>query len=189
MWPWEHLAVGYLLYSAFVRYRHDESPSTAAAFAVAFGTQFPDLVDKPLAWGFSVVESGVSVAHSIFTALALSAVIVALSRRLDRPRTGTAFAVGYLSHLPADAVYGVVFDGTIKLRPFLWPVVVDAAGSASGGFLDNVGYYALRFLFFLATERGLTLLTLEVLLLSFTAWIWVRDGCPGLPVRAIADHR
>lgn len=189
MWPWEHLAVGYLIYSALARHRYGEPPTTAAAIAVAFGTQFPDLVDKPLAWGLAVVESGVSVAHSVFTAFALSALVVALSRRLDRPRMGTAFAVGYLSHLPADAVYGLVFNGAIKLRPFLWPFV-DAPPSAGSGFLDNVGYYAVRFLVFLTTDRGLAFLSLEVLLLSFAAWVWIRDGCPGVPARAVvADRR
>lgn len=188
MWPWEHLAVGYLLYSALTRHRDGEPPTTAAAFAVAFGTQFPDLVDKPLAWGLSVFESGVSVAHSVFTATAVSVAVVALARRLDRPRIGTALAVGYLSHLPADAVYGMAFDGTIKVRPFLWPFV-DAVPSAGRGFLDNVAYYAVRFLFFLTTDRGMAFLSLEVLLLTFTAWIWVRDGCPGFPTRAVVADR
>jgi len=75
-----------------------------------------------------------------------------------------------------------VFNGQIKLRPFLWPLV-EAAPSASSGF-DNVAYYALRFLFFLTTDRGLAFLSLELLLLSFTAWIWFRDGCPGVPFRS-----
>ena len=189
MWPWEHLAVGYLLYSALTRYRTGDSPTTAAAVAVAFGTQFPDLVDKPLGWLFAVFPGGVSVAHSIFTATVLSVVVVALSHRFGRPRVGTAFTVGYLSHLPADAVYGLLFDGRVKIRPFLWPFV-EAAPSASSGFLDNLAYYALRFLHFLVTDRGLAFLSLEVILLSFTAWIWVRDGCPGVPSRtAVADLR
>ncbi len=188
MWPWEHLAVGYLCYSALARSRGGDPPTAAAAVAVAFGTQFPDLVDKPLAWGLAVVESGVSVAHSVFTACALSVVVVAVARRLDRPRVGTAFVVGYLSHLPADAVYGAVFGGPISLRPYLWPFV-DAASSGGGGLLDNVAYYALRFLFFLATERGLAFLALELCFLAFAAWIWVRDGCPGLPGRTAAAGR
>lgn len=189
MWPWEHLAVGYLCYSALTRYWSGDPPTTAAVVAVAFGTQFPDLVDKPLGWLLALFRGGVSVAHSVFTAVALSAVVVALTRRVGRPRLGTAFAVGYLSHLPADAVYGAVFDGQIKLRPFLWPLV-EAAPSASSGFLDNVAYYALRFLFFLTTDRGLAFLSLELLLLTFTAWIWFRDGCPGVPSRgAVTDFR
>ena len=188
MWPWEHLAVGYLLYSTITRLHSGESPTTAATLAVAFGTQFPDLVDKPLSWGLAVLESGVSVAHSIFTAVGLSLAVVALTRRLDRPRMGTAFAVGYLSHLPADAAYGVMFGNPLQIEPFLWPFV-EGQSAAGSGFLDNVLYYAVRFVFFLATERGLAFLSLEVLLLSFTAWLWVRDGCPGVPTKAtVPDH-
>lgn len=182
MWPWEHLAVGYLAYSALSRYRHGESPTTAATVAVALGTQFPDLVDKPLGWGFALFQGGISVAHSVFTAAILSVVVVAVGRRLERPQLGVAFVVGYLSHIPADAVYGAVFDGTVKLTPFLWPLV-ETGSSASSGILDNVTYYVIRFLVFLTTERGLAFLSLEALLLSFTAWIWIRDGCPGLPSR------
>lgn len=181
MWPWGHLAVGYLAYSLVSHLFARRRPDAPAAIAVAFGTQFPDLVDKPLGWGLAVVSGGVSVAHSIFTATVVSAVVLALSRHLDRPRIGVAFVVGYLSHLPADAVYGTVFNGAVKLRPFLWPFV--DASSAGSGFLDNVAYYAIRFLVFLATDRGLTFLSLELLLLSFTAWIWIRDGCPGIPTR------
>lgn len=189
MWPWEHLAIGYLAYSALSRYRHGESPTTTATVAVAFGTQFPDLVDKPLAWGLDLVASGVSVAHSIFTALTLSVVAIALCRRTERPRLGVAFAVGYLSHLPADVVYGAVFGQQLRVGPYLWPLV-ESAPSAGRGLLDNVAYYLVRFVIFLTTERGLAFLSLEVLLLSFTAWIWVRDGCPGLPVRTtVVDRR
>lgn len=185
MWPWEHLAVGYLCYSALTRYWSGDPPTAAAAVAVAFGTQFPDVVDKPLGWGLSVVPSGVSVAHSVFTATALSAAIVAFSRRANRGRVGTAFVVGYLSHLPADAVYGAVFGGRITVQQFLWPLV-ESTTSGGGSFLDNVAYYAIRFLVFLTTDRGLAFLSLEVLLLSIAAWVWFRDGCPGIPVRRVA---
>ena len=37
MWPWEHVAVGYLLYSAYVHLRYGESPGKLPTFAVAFG--------------------------------------------------------------------------------------------------------------------------------------------------------
>jgi hypothetical protein len=61
MWPWEHLAVGYLLYSVscvlWGRY-----PTRIGVAALAFGTQFPDLVDKPLGWWLGVLPSGQSFA-------------------------------------------------------------------------------------------------------------------------------
>ena len=48
MWPWEHLAIGYLAYSLLGRLAWRRPPTVGTAITVAFGTQFPDLVDKPL---------------------------------------------------------------------------------------------------------------------------------------------
>ena len=48
MWPWEHLTIGYLAYSLLSRLAWRRPPTVGTAITVAFGTQFPDLVDKPL---------------------------------------------------------------------------------------------------------------------------------------------
>ena len=48
MWTWEHLAIGYLAYSLLSQLAWRRPPTVGAAITVAFGTQFPDLVDKPL---------------------------------------------------------------------------------------------------------------------------------------------
>ena len=181
MWPWEHLAIGYLAYSAYVHLIDDESPTARQAVAVAVGTQFPDLVDKPLAWTLSVVGSGVSIAHSVFTAVGLSATVVLVSRRLGHRKLGLAFAVGYLSHLPADIVYPVLLGRQPQLEAFLWPVVTTTA-SAGGGLLANFAYYLVRFLAFLGTGRGALFLVLEFVLLGTTAAVWILDGYPGLDV-------
>ncbi len=181
MWPWEHLAIGYLAYSAYVHFVDDVSPTTYQAMAVAVGTQFPDLVDKPLAWTLSVVGSGVSIAHSVFTAVGLSAVVVLVSRRVGHRKLGVAFAVGYLLHLPADMAYPVLLGQQPQLEAFLWPVVTTTA-SASGGFLANFAYYAVRFVAFLGTGRGALFLVLEFVLLGTTAAVWIIDGHPGIDV-------
>ena len=65
MWPWGHLAVGYLVYSGLSRWRFGRLPGSVATLAVALGTQLPDLVDKPLAWTVNVLASGRSLAHSL----------------------------------------------------------------------------------------------------------------------------
>ena len=51
MWPWGHLGVAYLLYSLYSRGRFRRPPRPEPTLAVVFGSQFADLVDKPLAWG------------------------------------------------------------------------------------------------------------------------------------------
>lgn len=181
MWPWEHLAVGYVLFSLAYRRVTGRVPSDAAAIAVVLGTQFPDLVDKPLAWSFAIVQSGVSVAHSVFVATALSVLVVLLARWADRPAIGVGFAVGYLAHLPADVVYPMVLGKAVDLRSFLWPLF-SSGGASRSGFFDNFAYFLLEFVEFLATPRGMTFLVLELVLLSVAAWIWIADGYPGLPL-------
>jgi hypothetical protein len=69
MWPWEHVVVGYLAYSAVSHAVAGRAPSGRAAIAVAFAALLPDLVDKPLAWGLGVLPSGRSFAHSLVVAV------------------------------------------------------------------------------------------------------------------------
>jgi len=179
MWPWEHVAVGYLLYSGYVHFRYGESPSTLPALAVGFGALFPDIVDKPLGWTFELFPSGVSVAHSVFTATVLSLAVGALLGRVGYRSVGTGFNVAYLAHIPADAVYQVVLGNPLRVEAYLWPlVVIQSAGQ--GGFLDNALYYLVRFVVFLGTPRGLFFLFLEVALLGATLLVWIADDRPGL---------
>lgn len=180
MWPWEHLAVGYVLFSLAYRRYTGTPPSDAAAIAVIVGTQFPDLVDKPLAWSFDVVTSGISVAHSVFVATGLSVVAILLAHRYGRSAVGLGFSVGYLAHLPADALYPVILNGELNLPAYLWPLYVAEAGGTRGGFLENFAYYLLQFVGFLGTPRGMTFLAFEVMLLGLAGWLWLSDGCPGL---------
>ena len=48
MWPWEHLAISYLAYSLLGRLAWRRPRPLREPPSVTFGTQFPDLVDKPL---------------------------------------------------------------------------------------------------------------------------------------------
>lgn len=180
MWPWEHLAVGYLLYSGYVHFRGDEAPTPMAAVAVALGTQFPDLVDKPLAWTFGFLSSGVSLAHSVFVAVGVSTFLIVLAKRRDRTEPAIAFVVGYLSHLPADVLYPALLGRGITIETFLWPFVI-APAPVRSGFGENFVYYFVQFLAFLGTERGMTFLVLEVVLLAVAVLVWRFDGYPGLP--------
>ena len=180
MWPWEHLAVGYLVVALGLRLGWHRSPDGWTAVAVALGTQFPDLVDKPLAWQFEVFQSGTSVAHSVFVAVPLSMLVVAVAWRLDRTVLGAAFAVGYLLHLPADAVYGIVYGNPISFEKLLWPVVT-GPGPDHGSFLQNFAYYLSKFGGVLETSAGRAIVAFELTLLGGTFLLWVADGLPGVP--------
>lgn len=122
MWPWGHLAVGYLCYVAIERLRSGRRPRGRPLAALALGTQFPDLVDKPLSW-LSLVPAGRSLAHSLLAAALLAALAVALSRRYSGRPLGVAFGVGYLTHLLADAVRPLWLGAPGDLAFLLWPVV------------------------------------------------------------------
>ncbi|MCO8243643.1 metal-dependent hydrolase [Haladaptatus sp. AB643] len=122
MWPWGHLAVGYLLYSFWCR-ADDRSPSAVGTVAVAFGTQFPDLVDKPLAWTFAVLPTGRTLTHSLLTATLLLGLLWIGARRSERRIPLGAFAIGYLSHLAMDSVHPLLQGRLADVSFLLWPVL------------------------------------------------------------------
>ena len=180
MWPWEHLAIGYLTYSLLVRLGSGTGPSAGAALAVAAGTQFPDLVDKPLGWGTSILPSGQSLAHSLLFALPVIVLVVVLARRFDRNAIGTAFGIGYLSHLPGDVFYPVLLGGEPRISPLLWPIL-PSGGSDPGAILAHVTDLFASFTTLLNTPAGTYYLLAEVTLLFAALLLWIADGTPGLP--------
>lgn len=179
MWPWEHLAVGYLAYSALTRLRTGEPPDGPSAAAIVVGTQLPDVIDKPLAWTFAVYPGGYAVGHSIVVAIALSALAVGISRRIDRPSLGWAFAVGYVSHLPADVFYVYVTSGYFLPGIVLWPLVPAIPNGTESGLLATATRFFRNYVEAVASGRllGLFLLELGLLLAALGAWIY--DGLPG----------
>lgn len=190
MWPWEHLAVAYLAYSGAVRLWAGRSPrDQVAVAALAIGTLFPDLVDKPLAWTFGVLPSGSSFAHSVLVAVPVVVVVVAVTWRRGRPAVGIAFAIGYLLHLPSDALYAsVVLGATVEPGSYLWPLV-PAPPTARPGFGANVAHYFERYVMELTRPGRGRFLAAEILLLASAFGLWLRDGAPGLGLLAPSDHR
>ena len=177
MWPWEHLAVGYLLYSVSLRLVYGNRPGDAATVALAFATQLPDLVDKPLAWVFDVLPSGLSLAHSLLFALPLSALVVLVAVRRGSPAIGSAFAIGYLSHLAGDVAYPYFVGDGLRVGFLLWPLV-PASPEPTVGFLSLVIRFFEQFLAFLGTPRGQLYVVFEALLLATAIGLWMADGCP-----------
>lgn len=179
MWPWEHLAVGYLVYSAYSRRRWGRPPTTRAAVVVAVAAVFPDLVDKPLAWWLGVLPGGRSLAHSLLVAGPVVLAVLAVGRRLDERPASVAFAVGFLSHLAGDVVYPLVVRGELRAGFLFWPVVPVEDGDATSA-LPHLQDLAGAFLEFLATPRGTLYLLGDVVLLGLAVFVWVLDGTPGV---------
>ncbi|WP_324665357.1 metal-dependent hydrolase [Haloarcula sediminis] len=173
MWPWGHAAVAYLLCSLYLRTRYGRLPTAGLVLPLALGTQFPDLVDKPLAWTFGILPSGRAGAHSLLVAIPLLAI---LWQRFDGPterRAWAGFATGYLVHLATDGVYALVAGEFGGLAYLLWPVLSLPAYEESAGILAH----------FLAADPTPELLV-ELLLFAAATLLWAVDGAPGL--RAVA---
>lgn len=169
MWPWGHAAAGYLLYTLWARRRFQRPPAGAATLALAVGTQFPDLVDKPLAWTFGISPSGRAGAHSLLIAIPLLLILWVGLRDRHRRSLWGAFAAGYMVHLSTDLLYPVM-DGEFSTFAFLfWPVTSLSGAAESPSILAH----------FLAMEPTSTL-AFEIALYAVATAVWVVDGRPGL---------
>lgn len=122
MFPWTHAAFGYVLLVLLV-FAMGRRVSRAELVAVVVGTQLPDLVDKPLAWGFAALPSGRSLAHSLLLAVPLVAAVVAVAWSRRHVEAGVAFGLGYLSHLIGDTYVAVYYWRTEEFTFLLWPVL------------------------------------------------------------------
>ena len=169
MWPWGHLALGYLLYSVGHRISGRGAPHEWPVVWLAIGTQFPDLVDKPLAWYLHVLPSGRTLAHSSLTAtLVMGSLWVALS---GRRHLVVGFAAGYLSHLLGDAIRPLLAGDIDSLYFLLWPILPPVqydSGTSIWGHLATVDLTSVA-----GTEIGMLVLVMG---------LWVIDGAPGIGI-------
>ena len=180
MWPWGHLVSGYLVYSLGRRAAGRPPPTTVTTLALAFGTQFPDLVDKPLAWYFGVLPNGRSLAHSLITATAVCALVVWIAHRYGRGEIGVAFSVGYLAHLPGDSL-GALRNGNYDALAFLlWPVLPPVEYAEKMSFAVHLAEIEFTFP---------PSLSVELAVFAFALLVWLYDGMPGIDLLVIVPHR
>lgn len=180
MWPWEHLAFGYVLYSLFVRVRYRRTPESVPAVTAAVASVLPDLIDKPLAWTFGVFASGYSVAHSVFVGFPVILLVTAVLWRRGATATGQALVVGYASHLVGDVIYPALIGNSVTISPLLWPLVSTPAAPTAGVFLERFGYYFARYLRIMLSPEYQIYLFFQIALALLVFGLWVRDGTPGL---------
>ncbi|MEY7850994.1 metal-dependent hydrolase [Natrarchaeobius sp. A-rgal3] len=177
MWPWEHLAVAYLLYSLMAHSVLGRSPTAAETIAVAVGSQLPDLIDKPLAWTFGITETGYAVGHSIFVAPIVCLAVFAVSVRYDRDPVAAAFSFAYLSHLVTDVLNPIRMGRDPELRVVLWPVASPPAGD-HGGFLDHFALYLVRHVNHILSGGLSAEVVFQLGIGLAVVGLWLADGAP-----------
>jgi membrane-bound metal-dependent hydrolase YbcI (DUF457 family) len=178
MWPWGHLAVAYLFSTGYIRARLDRPIRGGPVLWLALGSQFPDLVDKPLAWYVRVLPTGRSLAHSLLVVVPLAVLAYALARRTGRRESGAVFGIGILSHVLSDALPALWSpDATASF--LLWPAL--PVTPYEGGPPTILGLFqaSLADPFFIV----------ELLLVVLAAAVWYRDGSPGVGTFARASRR
>ncbi len=169
MWPMGHVAIAYLLYTLSTRVRFETSPAAGPAIVVVFGSLFPDLVDKPLAWYVGVLPTGRSLAHSLLVLVPLCLVVYIVARARDREEYAVAFAIGALSHSLVDAL-PVLWDESASTSFLLWPYwSVGPYEDGAPGVLELL-QASLSDPYFLS----------EFVLLAVAVVLWRADGYPGL---------
>ena len=189
MWPWEHLAVGYVLYSLYCHLRYRRAPRARAVLAVAVATQLPDLIDKTLAWGFHVLPSGHSLGHSLLFALPLVALVGVVAWRADASPVGAAFGIGYLSHLPGDVLYPFLSGGRPSLSFLVWPFGSVPSYDPNRGFIEIVSYYFTRYVHDVMTGELSTYFALQLAFMFAVFLLWLYDGAPVLAELGAAARR
>jgi membrane-bound metal-dependent hydrolase YbcI (DUF457 family) len=176
MWPWEHLAFGYILYSVTVRLLRVGPVTRRSAVWLAVATQLPDLVDKPLAWTVPLLPGGRSLAHSLFVAVPLVSLALWVAYSRDRLTVGVAFVVGYLSHLAGDVLYQVVVGDGLRPTFLLWPLLPPSSlDVAATGTVGHVGVLFAAFLARVHSPGGLLYIGLQTALVGAAVTLWLVD--------------
>ncbi len=178
MWPWGHLAVGYLLYAIYTRYRFLDRPSDAAVVAVVLGSQFPDIVDKPLSYWWLLPE-GRTLAHSIIVALPLCIAVWWLARRARNAEVGVAFVTGYLSHLAADTVLDITAGSLEGLSFLAWPLL-DAPDYEASGFNHHLAELEMSVQSAAALSPEAWYFVVQTLLFAVMLVVWAQHRFPPL---------
>jgi hypothetical protein len=163
--------MAYLVYSCYSRVRLGHRPTAATALVVALASQFPDLVDKPLAWTLSVLPSGRSLAHSLLVLVPLVVLLYAAARAREEGEAplAVAFGIGALVHTFGDAFYSLVALEFREAGFVLWPAIPPLEYEVEQSF-------AAHFALIDASPE----LYFEFLLVGVALVLWRADGYPGL---------
>ncbi|MFC3476705.1 metal-dependent hydrolase [Halobacterium litoreum] len=188
MWPWGHLAFGYVCVSALTRVFAGRPPSDREALLVLLATQLPDLVDKPLGWGLDLYATGYGAAHSVLVAGPLLLVVLAYAVR-KRSVAALAFVAAYASHPAGDVLSALLDDNPAALSRVLWPVADLPAYGTERGFAERALHYFAAYATELADPTALAALAAYASVFAAVGALWLYDGAPGTGLLRDAERR
>ena len=123
MLPHEHFIVAFVPVFAYVVLRDRQLISLQLTAIVFIGSQFPDLVDKPLAHQFGLIPSGRVFMHSLPIAIPFLLIVAVYGWKTDRNPLSGAFIFAYLSHLVADHYTSLFGPDPHIPAELLWPLL------------------------------------------------------------------
>jgi len=123
MFPVEHFLVAAIPTGAYLLLQDRRLPRIEALFVIGVGSQFPDLIDKPLAHLFLLLPNGRVGAHSLPFAIPLMTLALYVAWKLNRWRAGGVFVFAYATHLVADYYIVLVRPDPTFPVGLLWPLV------------------------------------------------------------------
>lgn len=122
MRPLEHFIVAALPVTAGVLLITRQRPSSTIIGATFVGSQFPDLIDKPLAFYTGLIPTGRVFMHSLPIAIPFLCVVGAYGWQTNHRAPALAFVFAHLSHIIADT-YQTVLNTPLTPSPDLfWPL-------------------------------------------------------------------
>jgi hypothetical protein len=197
--PHGHLAVSYLLYTGLSRVWLGRGLSAAAVTFLTIGSQFPDLVDKPL-WLLGVLESGRSLGHSLLIGLPFVVVVaLGLHQRMGSYEPGAAFGVSYVAATVADGsiffLQGSVVRDLVEVSFWVWPLSLPAEYLVNSlrefpvvVEIINTKQTWTAAAFPSGTNLRRVIRFAEVVFSSMAVVVWLADGTPGTSLMdSIAD--
>jgi len=161
MLPPEHFLAAFVPVLAYFAIRYRQFPSVGVVFVVFVGSQFPDLIDKPLSLA-NVIPWGRVFIHSLPFAIPIAAVVLWYAVATNQQHLGGGFVFAYLLHIPGDW-YGRLLSGDIP-PDLLWPIMsIPAHPDAPGwGGPGDIYAYIWSFYAILLLSLAITMLTANV---------------------------
>ena len=184
MWPWGHLAVAYLCFLLLTRITDRVTQSFGTLTVLAIGSQFPDLIDKPLAWTVTILPSGRSFAHSLITAAITLFILDRLAARYGRRALVAVFGIGWVSHSLSDLgpeVIGGLLRGDASQLEWatylVWPLLELPPYTNDSSFSTHFANFEIS-----------VYVGIQLLLCAVALGLWLGSGAPGLAAARTRIH-